>query len=114
MAEEFAIDVQGLRTQFGKQVVHDDLSLQVRKGEVIGIVGGSGTGKSVLLRTIVGLNRPAAGRITVLGKELARLDETERRAMPCRFSAASRFDLPACWLTMIERSLPTLSGGTCS
>ncbi|MGK2742276.1 ABC transporter ATP-binding protein [Tepidicaulis sp. LMO-SS28] len=85
MAEEFAIDVEGLRTQFGSQVVHDDLSLQVRKGEVIGIVGGSGTGKSVLLRTIVGLNRPAAGRITVLGKELARLDEAERRAVEQRW-----------------------------
>ncbi|MGZ0189782.1 MAG: ATP-binding cassette domain-containing protein, partial [Alphaproteobacteria bacterium] len=64
---ELAINVQGLRTQFGPVVVHDDLDLAVRKGEVFGVVGGSGTGKSVLLRTIIGLNRPSAGRIEVLG-----------------------------------------------
>ncbi len=62
-----AIHVRGLRTQFGSHVVHDDLELAVRRGEVLGIVGGSGTGKSVLLRTIIGLNRPAAGEIEVLG-----------------------------------------------
>jgi phospholipid/cholesterol/gamma-HCH transport system ATP-binding protein len=64
---ELAISVQGLRTQFGPVVVHDGLDLAVRKGEVLGVVGGSGTGKSVLLRTIIGLNRPSAGRIEVLG-----------------------------------------------
>ena len=52
--EELAIHVEGLRTQFGPVVVHDDLDLKVRKGEVLGVVGGSGTGKSVLLRTIIG------------------------------------------------------------
>jgi ABC-type transporter Mla maintaining outer membrane lipid asymmetry ATPase subunit MlaF len=51
------IRVSGLRTQFGRQVVHDNLDLEVVPGEVIGVVGGSGTGKSVLLRTIIGLNR---------------------------------------------------------
>jgi len=66
--QDYAIDVTGLRTQFGTHVVHDDLELKVRRGEVLGIVGGSGTGKSVLLRTIIGLNRAAAGRIEVLGQ----------------------------------------------
>ncbi len=66
--EELAIHVEGLRTQFGPVVVHDDLDLKVRKGEVLGVVGGSGTGKSVLLRTIIGLNKAAAGKITVLGQ----------------------------------------------
>jgi phospholipid/cholesterol/gamma-HCH transport system ATP-binding protein len=61
------IRVAGLRTQFGTQVIHDGLDLDVRRGEVIGVVGGSGTGKSVLLRTIVGLNPPRAGSIEVLG-----------------------------------------------
>lgn len=65
---ELAIRVTGLRTQFGRQVVHDNLSLDVRRGEVLGIVGGSGTGKSVLLRTIIGLNQPAAGTVEVLGR----------------------------------------------
>ncbi len=61
------IRVTGLRTQFGAEIIHDGLDLEVRKGEVIGVVGGSGTGKSVLLRTVVGLNPARAGRIEVLG-----------------------------------------------
>lgn len=64
---ENVIEVRGLINQFGAQRVHDQLDLDVHRGEVLGVVGGSGTGKSVLLRTIVGLNRPRAGRITVLG-----------------------------------------------
>jgi len=71
VAEPFAIRIQGLRTQFGAQVVHDDLDLEIRRGEIIGIVGGSGTGKSVLLRQMLGLMRPTAGRIDVLGFDLA-------------------------------------------
>jgi phospholipid/cholesterol/gamma-HCH transport system ATP-binding protein len=64
---ENIIEVRGLVNQFGKQRVHDNLDLDVHRGEVLGVVGGSGTGKSVLLRTIIGLNRPREGRITVLG-----------------------------------------------
>ena len=63
-----AIRIRGLRTAFGKQVIHDGLDLDVRRGEVIGVVGGSGPGKSVLLRTIVGLNKPTAGTIEVLDR----------------------------------------------
>ena len=73
------IRVTGLRTQFGPAVIHDGLDLEVRAGEVLGIVGGSGTGKSVLLRTIIGLNRPAAGAIDVFGQNLATLSPAERR-----------------------------------
>ena len=62
-----AIRVRGLRNQFGTQVVHDDLDLDVRRGEIIGVVGGSGTGKSVLMRAILGLRTPEAGQIVVLG-----------------------------------------------
>ncbi|MBM3490525.1 MAG: ABC transporter ATP-binding protein [Alphaproteobacteria bacterium] len=84
-ADAVIIRVRGLKTRFGRQVVHDDLDLDVRRGEVIGIVGGSGTGKSVLLRTIVGLNRPAAGRIEVFGQDLAVLPEAERRRLERRW-----------------------------
>lgn len=63
-----AIEVEGLVTRFGDHVVHDRLDLAVRRGEVLGVVGGSGTGKSVLLRAVVGLLRPAAGRVRVLGQ----------------------------------------------
>lgn len=66
---DLAVDVRGLRTQFGRQVIHDDLDLQIRAGEVFGIVGGSGTGKTVLIRTIIGLIRPRKGDIRVFGQD---------------------------------------------
>jgi len=72
------IKIRGLINQFGRQVVHENLDLDVRRGEVIGIVGGSGTGKSVLLRTIVGLNRPKAGSIEVFGRNISQLSPKER------------------------------------
>ena len=61
------IKVRGLSNTFGDQVVHKDLDLDVRRGEIIGVVGGSGTGKSVLMRAILGLRRPQAGSIEVFG-----------------------------------------------
>ncbi|MEJ2409472.1 MAG: ABC transporter ATP-binding protein [Novosphingobium sp.] len=67
---EYPIVVEGLRNAFGEHVIHEDLSLRVRKGEVIGVVGGSGTGKSVLMRSIIGLQHPSAGRIEVLGRDM--------------------------------------------
>ncbi len=75
--KDLAIRIRGLRTQFGEQVIHDGLDLDVAKGEILGVVGGSGTGKSVLLRTIIGLNRPAAGSVEVLGQAVS--DERSER-----------------------------------
>src|ERR1700727_3617895 len=71
-SEEYepVIQVTGLKTQFGKQIVHENLDLEVRRGEVLGVVGGSGTGKSVLLREIVGLQAVNEGSINVLGTEV--------------------------------------------
>ena len=85
MAEDLVIHVTGLVNRFGKQVVHEDLEFRVRRGEVMGLVGGSGTGKSVLLRTIVGLNRPTAGRIEVFGQDVAAMPEAERRRLQRRW-----------------------------
>jgi phospholipid/cholesterol/gamma-HCH transport system ATP-binding protein len=79
------IRVEHLVNRFGAQIVHDGLDLEVERGEVLGVVGGSGTGKSVLLRTIVGLNRPVSGRIEVFGKEPARLDGRARQAIEERW-----------------------------
>ncbi|MCQ8185730.1 ABC transporter ATP-binding protein [Parvularcula maris] len=71
MAEQKnVIEVRDLKNQFGKQVVHDDLDLDVREREILGVVGGSGTGKSVLLRSIVGLQTPKDGQIHVLGRQI--------------------------------------------
>ena len=84
MVEQNAISIRGLRTQFGEQIVHDDLDLDVRRGEIMGIVGGSGTGKSVLLREILGLMEPAAGRIDVLGHDLARMRREDWKNLRAR------------------------------
>jgi len=70
---EPVILIRGLVTRFGQEVIHDHLDLDVAKGEILGVVGGSGSGKSVLLRTIVGLNRPAGGRIEVLGTDVSHM-----------------------------------------
>lgn len=61
------ISIRGLVNRFGTQIVHDKLDLDVKRGEILGVVGGSGTGKSVLMRSVIGLQRPAAGEIEVLG-----------------------------------------------
>lgn len=65
-----ALEVRDLRSQFGDNIIHDHRSLSVRRGEVLGVVGGSGTGKSVLLNTIIGLKRPAAGVVRVFGQNI--------------------------------------------
>ncbi len=82
---EAVIRVRGLRTQFGRNVVHDGLDLDVYRGEVIGIVGGSGTGKSVLLRAIVGLLRPAAGSVEVFGADVLNASDSERAEIEQRW-----------------------------
>ncbi|MCU1044156.1 ABC transporter ATP-binding protein [Stenotrophomonas maltophilia] len=73
-----AIRVRGLVNRFGSQTVHEDLDLDVRRGEILGVVGGSGTGKSVLMRSILGLRTADAGQIEVLGRD-ARADDAESR-----------------------------------
>ena len=75
--DEHLIHVRGLRNSFGEQVIHDGLDLDVRKGEILGVVGGSGTGKSVLMRTIIGLQTPDAGEITVFGEPTIGREATE-------------------------------------
>ena len=84
-ADDIVIRVRGLVTRFGGQTVHDGLDLDVRRGEVLGVVGGSGSGKSVLLRTVIGLRRPDAGSIDVLGYDVPNLDEAEAQALEQRW-----------------------------
>ncbi len=69
-----AIDIEGLSNGFDGHLVHENLSLTVRRGEILGVVGGSGTGKSVLMRSIIGLQTPSAGTIRVLGRAVAEPD----------------------------------------
>ena len=70
-SSEPAVVIEGLTNAFGSHVVHENLDLVVRRGEILGVVGGSGTGKSVLLRSIIGLQQPSAGHIEVLGDVVA-------------------------------------------
>jgi phospholipid/cholesterol/gamma-HCH transport system ATP-binding protein len=86
-----AIEVRGLVNRFGSHVVHEGLDLTVRRGEVMGVVGGSGTGKSVLLRSIVGLIRPAAGRVAVLGQDVAGSEADLRRRWGVMFQDGALF-----------------------
>jgi phospholipid/cholesterol/gamma-HCH transport system ATP-binding protein len=84
-ADDIAVEVKGVVNRFGRQLVHDGLDMQVRRGEVFGILGGSGSGKSVLLRTILGLRRPQAGQVLVEGVDMTRLTGDELRQAKARY-----------------------------
>jgi phospholipid/cholesterol/gamma-HCH transport system ATP-binding protein len=75
------IRVRGLRNQFGTQVVHDGLDMEVQQNEIFGVVGGSGAGKSVLLRSILGLRRPDAGVVELYGRDVEGLAASDRRSL---------------------------------
>lgn len=79
--QDIIISIRGLKNQFGAQVVHENLDLDIRRGEIIGIVGGSGTGKSVLLRSVIGLQTPAEGSIRVLDYDALSLSEAEAKEL---------------------------------
>jgi phospholipid/cholesterol/gamma-HCH transport system ATP-binding protein len=97
-----AIEINGLWTELGRSVIHRDVDLQVRSGEVLGIIGGSGSGKTTLLREMLGLLSPSRGQVKVLGADMRRLTRHERLMLPTRcgvvfqngalFSALSAFD----------------------
>lgn len=79
------VEIRGLVNRFGTQTIHDNLDLDIKPREILGVVGGSGTGKSVLLRSIVGLRRPTDGSVKVFGKDLLNLDPDERSKIERRF-----------------------------
>jgi len=79
------IRVTGLRNAFGAQVIHENLDLEVRRGEIIGIVGGSGTGKTVLMRSIIGLQRYSAGEVEIFGRRVSGLGELEELELRRQF-----------------------------
>ena len=100
------IRIRGLRTQFGTQVIHDNLDLDVAKGEVLGVVGGSGTGKSVALKCVLGLIAPDSGQILVDGKDATKGD---RDAFLARFGmlfqGGALFDSLPVWQNVAFRLL---------
>ncbi len=76
---EIVIKIRGLANGFADQTVHENLDLDVRRGEIIGVVGGSGTGKSVLMRSIIGLQMPRAGTIEVFGENVDHLNAEQAK-----------------------------------
>lgn len=85
MSRETIIEVRDLGNRFGAQVVHQHLDFDLYRGEILGVVGGSGTGKSVLLRSIVGLREPTSGTIRVFGQKLLNLPGEQRSQLERRF-----------------------------
>lgn len=78
-SSEHPIEVRGLVTSFGPNIIHDHLDLTARRGEILGVVGGSGSGKSVLLSVLLGLKRPNAGEVQVMGHDIYREPEEALR-----------------------------------
>eukprot|EP01035_Chromulina_nebulosa_P055394 gene55395-biopygen39493 len=64
------IEIIGLRSQFGDHVIHENLDLTVNRGEILGVVGGSGSGKSVLMNSIIGLKAPDGGTVKLFGQDI--------------------------------------------
>ncbi|WP_373946672.1 ABC transporter ATP-binding protein [Paracoccus marcusii] len=116
---EAVVQVRGLRTQFGSHVVHDALDLDLNRGEILGVVGGSGTGKSVLLRAIVGLDAVRAGTIDVLGNRIGTLSGPDRRALEQRWGVMFQDGALFSSLTVREnvevplRAVPGLTNAQC-
>ena len=93
--EKSVICIRGLRNAFDEQVIHENLDLDVKKGEILGVVGGSGTGKSVLMRSVIGLQTPDEGEIKVFGENMIGREEDEakniRRRWGILFQAGALF-----------------------
>ena len=100
--DDAVISVRGLTNRFGDFAVHEDLDLDVRHGEVLGVVGGSGTGKSVLMRSIIGLQMPAAGNVQVFGESMIDRDEDEAMAVRRRWGVLFQGGALFSTLTVME------------
>jgi phospholipid/cholesterol/gamma-HCH transport system ATP-binding protein len=99
---EPVIVARGIVNRFGSQVVHDGVDFEVLPGEVFGIVGGSGSGKSVLLRTLLGLHRPDAGSVLIEGREVTAMGDRELREVKRRYGVAFQHGALFTSLTVAE------------
>jgi phospholipid/cholesterol/gamma-HCH transport system ATP-binding protein len=75
------LSARGIVNRFGKQRVHEKVDLDVHAGEILGIAGGSGSGKSILLKTLIGLHRPDSGKVLIAGKPIESIDADEKAAL---------------------------------
>jgi phospholipid/cholesterol/gamma-HCH transport system ATP-binding protein len=103
------LEVRGLVNRFGEQIVHDHLDMTVEQGEVFGIVGGSGSGKSVLLRSILGLQRPQSGEVRLAGQDLTKLGVEELRRVKAGYGVTFQEGALFSSLTVLQNvQLPML------
>ena len=103
------VEVSGLVTRFGEQLVHDGLNMRIYPDEVFGIVGGSGAGKSVLLRTILGLQRPESGVVRIDGQDITRMSDAELRGVKARYGVSFQQGALYSGLTVLQNvQLPML------
>ena len=105
---EKVIEVRGLCNRFGPQSVHENLDLDLYRGEILSVVGGSGSGKSVLLRSIVGLRRPNEGQVRVFGEDLAGASDQQRSLIERRFGVLFQKGALFSSLTVTENVALTL------
>src|SRR5690348_13048769 len=111
-SHEAVIQVRDLVNRFGAQTVHNKLNLDVYRGEILGVIGGSGSGKSVLLRTIVGLQTPVSGSVCVLGENMLTLSPQRRSQLEHRFGVLFQGGALFSSLTVIENiSVPLIENG---
>jgi phospholipid/cholesterol/gamma-HCH transport system ATP-binding protein len=96
------IAVRDVVNRFGTQTVHDGVSFDVHAGEVFGIVGGSGSGKSVLLKTMLGLRKPDSGSVEVEGRDITRMSERDLRAVKQRYGVTFQHGALFTSLTVTE------------
>jgi phospholipid/cholesterol/gamma-HCH transport system ATP-binding protein len=103
------LEVRGLVNRFGAQIVHDGLDMTVERGEVFGIVGGSGSGKSVLLRSILGLQRARAGEVLLMGRKLNELSRAELKQVKAGYGVTFQQGALFSALTVLQNvQLPML------
>ena len=103
------VEVRGLVNRFGAQTVHDGLDMTVERGEVFGIVGGSGSGKSVLLRSILGLQRPQGGEVRLLGRSLRQMSNAQLRQIKSTYGVTFQQGALFTSLTVLQNvQLPML------
>ena len=103
------VQVRGLVNRFGAQLVHDGLDMTVEAGEIFGVVGGSGAGKSVLLRSILGLQRPLAGTVCLNGEDVTRMTARELRAVKADYGVTFQEGALFSALTVLQNvQLPML------
>ncbi|WP_417482212.1 ABC transporter ATP-binding protein [Maricaulis sp.] len=108
MSEDVLISIRGLCTGFGRHVVHDHLDLDIRRGEILGLVGGSGTGKTVLMNAILGLQKYTDGDILFKGRAFSEMKESERREIESRWGVLFQNGALFTSLTVLENVMAPL------